>query len=164
MIDREYLTLQETALKLGKSAQTIRRMIKRGELKAQRMRTPQGFNYMVQNQSFSGVNNMVDKPVKPVMDSRNEVLTSQNEMVLSKSAIEKNVENDLIADDYFVLENCEYNSPTELNASTLQRLIEMHHKEKMMLFHILESLQAELSIGKRKSEPLLVRFVRKILG
>ncbi len=47
------LTIQETAAITGKSLQTIRRAIKARKLEAKRKRTPQGFNYMVTQESVA---------------------------------------------------------------------------------------------------------------
>ena len=43
----DLLTIHEAASQLGKSPQTIRRMIKRGEIRARRVKTPQGFHYVI---------------------------------------------------------------------------------------------------------------------
>src|SRR5947209_5091031 len=43
----EQLTIKQTALRLGVSDVTIRRMIKRGELTAVQQETPQGFVWMI---------------------------------------------------------------------------------------------------------------------
>lgn len=47
------LTLQEVAAITGKSLQTIRRAIKSRKIEAKRKRTPQGFNYMVTQESVA---------------------------------------------------------------------------------------------------------------
>jgi len=47
------LTIQEVAAITGKSLQTIRRAIKAKKLTAKRKRTPQGFNYLVTQESVS---------------------------------------------------------------------------------------------------------------
>lgn len=44
---RYQLSLHEAALVSGRSVQTIRRMVKFGQLRARRKRTPQGFQYMI---------------------------------------------------------------------------------------------------------------------
>lgn len=41
------VTLQEAADRMGKSVQTLRRMIQKGELQTERVRTAQGFQYWV---------------------------------------------------------------------------------------------------------------------
>jgi len=49
----QYFTIQEAADFIGKSTQTIRRMIKSGKFKAKRSRTPQGFNYAISKKEFT---------------------------------------------------------------------------------------------------------------
>ena len=41
------MTLNEAADRMGKSVQTLRRMIRKGELQTERIETPQGFQYWV---------------------------------------------------------------------------------------------------------------------
>ena len=41
------VTLHEAADRMGKSVQTLRRMIRKGELQTERVQTPQGFQYWV---------------------------------------------------------------------------------------------------------------------
>ena len=41
------VTLNEAADRMGKSVQTLRRMIRKGELQTERIETPQGFQYWV---------------------------------------------------------------------------------------------------------------------
>ena len=46
-MDKKFLSIHEAAEYIEKSTQTIRRMIKRGDIQAQRVKTPQGFHYVV---------------------------------------------------------------------------------------------------------------------
>ncbi len=48
------LTIQEAASISGKSVQTIRRALKNRKLKARRRKTPQGFSYMITQESLAG--------------------------------------------------------------------------------------------------------------
>jgi len=189
MLNKDYLTLQETAKALGKSAQTVRRMIKKGELKAQRMRTPQGFNYMILGVSLGResigretqklaveppalVNALapIQNPYPPLVDATKQVLTSQNiatsqnEMLLSRSAVENSSDSaslgdavslgDFGSEDYFVIE--------EFEQSAISELREAHHKEKLMLFNVLEAMQTELNREKGKSKSVINRVLNYI--
>ena len=46
-MSKDLVTIQEAALLMGKSVQTLRRMIRKGELHSQRMKSPQGFRYLL---------------------------------------------------------------------------------------------------------------------
>ena len=50
----EYISIQEAAKLMRKSTQTVRRMIKRGEISAQQVKTPQGFQYILEKSSLPG--------------------------------------------------------------------------------------------------------------
>jgi len=167
MVQKDYMTLSETAESLGKSAQTVRRMIKKGLLKAQRMRTPQGFNYVVYTGDF-GANGGV-RSAEPVVTGQNEMTVgaaSETGTAVSRTA--NTASEEYLENDYYVLENLpadglseglrtqelsgasgvpghELRTQVQLDTLTLLGLVDTHHKEKMMLFHILEELQAELN-------------------
>ena len=48
----EYITLSQAANMTGKSVQTIRRMVKRKRVQIRRQKTPQGFNYLIDQNSL----------------------------------------------------------------------------------------------------------------
>jgi hypothetical protein len=161
MLQKDYMTLSETAEALGKSAQTVRRMIKKGLLKAQRMRTPQGFNYVVYTQNLGANGGASGEALanEPVVTSQNEMVVGQtaNEASTAVSRTANTASEEYLENDYYVLENLPVEGLRTQDGGNVPHatagqaghellpLVDMHHKEKMMLFHILEELQAELS-------------------
>jgi hypothetical protein len=49
---KEFISIQEASELAGKSIQTIRRAIKAKKFKVNRQKTPQGFNYLIEKESF----------------------------------------------------------------------------------------------------------------
>jgi hypothetical protein len=94
-MQKDYLTLQDTAVMLGKSVQTVRRMIKRGDLKAQRIRTPQGFHYVVDREDL-GIEVFSNSPIqnadRGLAEAEKTVPTNQNGIPTSQSEVEAHTE------------------------------------------------------------------------
>lgn len=168
----EYLTLQEAADLLGKSTQTVRRLIKRGELTAQRIQTPQGFQYAVLRNSLVGrpivasfqAEEMPPPNLTPVPEPMHEPMHEPEPVPappLRDEPPEMYLEN-----DYFVLQpspvqNAILNQNDGLETRQLMELVHMAHKEKVMLITILERLQAELE-QERKRPKGLFQWVRRV--
>lgn len=174
----EFLSLQEVADELGKSTQTIRRMIKKGEIRAERIRTPQGFQYAIERGALTykrpaqatqepSQNRPDPSPTpfpssSPMMDTK-EALTSQDSTDYGMALISQNVQaiqedsSAFLENDFYILEP----SQSAREGLTHERLIElvtMHHKEKLMLITILERLQAELAEERRAKKKSLSRL------
>ncbi len=165
-MEKNYLSLQDAASLLGKSPQTLRRMIKRGEIKAQRMKSPQGFNYMVRIEDMprtidalsklernSTSQMMFNSPIQnadvPQYKEQESVLPNQAEILTSRNDFEPYLDNDF----YTIDKNVEI--PNLKMGAELLKIIEQYHTEKMMLFNILGTLQAELEQEKRKPRTFL---------
>lgn len=203
---------------MGKSPQTVRRMIKKGELDAQRIKTPQGFHYVVRRDAV-GVpkakrhvvmeeipaateeivqksvaveapiqmldNLYVQNPPAPLVEATETVLTNQTEILTSRNGLEVHKQADSEGLDKSVAENVELraesqvesqpalqdNSQAELRAeccaelrAELQSVNDMHHREKLGLFKIVDSLQAELDRERRKPRSLMAYFMEWLLS
>lgn len=168
---QDVLTLQEVAELLGKSTQTIRRMIKKGDLKAQRIRTAQGFQYgiyreqvqdspslsvqqstghaPIQTPSHRTEERLVEAPIQ-VLTSR---LDTPQEAMVTQEDIESFLEN-----DFYVLEP--QNRQTELEE--FKQHLDNQHREKMLLIHILEALQVELREERAKPKSFFDRVIKKM--
>lgn len=173
---QDVLTLQEVAELLGKSTQTIRRMIKKGDLKAQRIKTAQGFQYGIYREqiahspALSAQETVVQAPSQtaypnPVrivhegpVDAEDEVLTSQVDTHEHLLVTQDDV-NQILENDFYVLE------PTGLmrEREEFQRVMDQQHREKMLLIHVLEALQAELRNEREKPQSFFA-WIRKKLG
>ena len=58
MTNTSYISIKDAADLSGKSIQTIRRLIKSKKVKFKKDRTPQGFNYLIDEQSFCAFYNI----------------------------------------------------------------------------------------------------------
>ncbi len=155
-MDTNLLTLQEAADSLGKSTQTIRRMIKRGELKAQRVKTPQGFHYLVEKPSeepsedmFS--NSTIQNQEKPIIEELKAAPTYQIENPTSQSDVYGILENDFYVIDVKAKPNEDFEKFKELT--------ERHHREKMDLLGVVDKLQNELSYERLKPRGFFDRLM-----
>ena len=171
-MESDTLTLQEAAELLGKSTQTVRRLIKSGVLQAQRIETPQGFQYAVLRSSLSARFTRVAPAVtqNPQPQQRQEVqdvkvsavevppvhydwypfLTNQNQ---SSGKEAQNLPESFLENDYYVLEPSPVQEKADKESVSNRQFMEfvqMAHKEKLMLITILERLQAELERERRQ--------------
>ena len=150
---QDVLTLQEVADLLGKSTQTIRRMIKKGDLKAQRIKTAQGFQYGIYRGQVPSTEPVIERPIKfhPdeskkwLPDETFDDLTSQVDKPMEapvREMITSEEVDALLENDFYILQPSvdERTSWTE----DLQHRLDQQHREKMLLIHILEALQVEL--------------------
>lgn len=174
MAERHLLTLQEAAELVGKSVQTIRRLIKRGDLRGQRVKTPQGFHYLVDEQILRNYyslkplveieeNQDVDPPetypdvlinqheIKLVEELQNPILTSQNSGSTSQTQ------------EIEVAEPKNDPEPQAMQSEEIQLLLNHHHEEKMLLYRLLAELQKELA-QERNRKSIWTRLFRFLFG
>lgn len=169
---QDFLTLEEAARTLKKSTQTIRRMIKKGELQAQRIKTPQGFHYTVQREHVQSllewtavpeieaskepektVENMFsNSPIQNDDFSQNlaekTVLINQNEIPTNQNTIEP-IQEPLNPPSDKIEQKVVYYFPPlppspSVNNEALLKLLERQHREHMGLIRLVEQLQSEL--------------------
>lgn len=173
----ELLTLQEAAELMEKSTQTVRRMIKRGDLKAKRIKTPQGFHYVIERadlpmekeavkmqpkkepvQMLS--NSPIQNEVKTLVDEPKSIPTSQDDIPTSQTPV-----NDLFENDFYELDIIE---PKALNPGPelpdFRPFLEQQHREKMELIRILEKLQNELNYERQRPRRFLDRLMDWLFG
>lgn len=74
----QLVSINDAAEIIGKSAQTIRRLIKKRELTVKKQKTPQGFNYLVVKDSLYDL---------MLAENAEKVLTSQKNSEMAKSEI-----------------------------------------------------------------------------
>jgi excisionase family DNA binding protein len=161
---QDVLTLQEVAELLGKSTQTIRRMIKKGDLKAQRIRTAQGFQYGIYREqvpyspSFSApIQSTQHEAEKRLEQAPVQVLASQldtrEEALVTQADVDSYLEN-----DFYVLEP----QSRQTEHEEFGQLLENQHREKMLLIHILEALQVELREERAKPKSIFAWILKKM--
>ena len=146
-MEKHFLSIQEAAKLVGKSPQTIRRMIKRGDLSAQRVKSPQGFHYVVPLDDLGTDeemlhNSIVENPVSSLKLEAEPVLTNQNTIPTSQQAMKPHtaIENGAID-------------------RNVQNFLQREHEEKMALIAILEIMQEKMDRLERRPRSLLGHIV-----
>jgi excisionase family DNA binding protein len=147
--DTDFLTLQEAALILKKSVQTVRRLVKNGEIPAQQISTPQGFHYLIpkdilrNNQRPTHMNLQEEKVVlttrNPDPTTQDENLTTQNPNPTSQT------------DSELPVLTTQNEIPTTQN---LERILVGHFQEKQFLYRVLNQVQTELEYERRRPRSL----------
>lgn len=147
-MNKDFLTLEEAARALKKSTQTIRRMIKKGELQAQRIKTPQGFHYVVRRDETMFSNSPIQNELEPQYVEEIPVLINQNENPTNQNTVELLPEPVEAPLDKIEQKTVYYFPPLPpspgVEAKDLLRLIERQHREHLGLIRIIEKLQEEL--------------------
>lgn len=150
------LTLHEAAELMGKSVQTLRRKIKQGKLDVSRVKTPQGFQYLVAYEELVKrgfvqgkmlPESIVEKSDGALVLEEKEELTTQVDKLTSQSElkVQEKAENEM------------FDRQTDEWVKDLKAIIKAHHQEKMVLIYLLEKLQEELKVAR---QPKLSRWQR----
>ncbi len=145
MDGKSYLSLQEASMIMDKSIQTLRRLIKKGDLNARRIKTPQGYQYVVSPELLIHMgyslpqrpmfpNSPIQTEIMPQEEAVEDVAPYQAENLYSRTAFEPQQEN-----DFYVLDIQE------------EKILpnRQDYEDKMFLFSIIEKLQKELSLKRR---------------
>ncbi len=158
-MNKDFLTLEEAAHALKKSTQTIRRMIKKGDLQAQRIKTPQGFHYVVRRAEVAGAaeaepavetvfyNSPIQNEPLPQQDEEIPVLINQTQILTNQNVVEplpEPVQVPLDKKEPVVFYFPPLPPAPSVEARDLLRLIERQHREHLGLIRIIERLQDEL--------------------
>lgn len=164
----DFITIQEAAEQLGKSAQTIRRMIKRGDLNAKRIRTPQGFHYVIPRDTFekmevSGkVPEVKNSPLLTTSDDTVSML--HNTLVQNYEIPEHKAENQMLTNQNQIPTNQTAQQPHNeanngaIDKNELAKLLERHHHETLLMIGVIEKLQSELETERRRPKSFLGYF------
>ncbi len=133
-----YISLQEAANILGKSTQTVRRMIKRNEIPSQQVKTPQGYQYVIPREALgfepeemlseSTIQTPIQHVILPQLDEPKINPPIQNEVLINQHRFEELM---------------------EANLAALDKLSKIH-EEKAYLYRLIERLQAELDREVRR--------------
>lgn len=136
------ITLNEAALKVKKSVQTLRRLIKKGDLHVQRVRTPQGFNYMVSTDQLLRLfpNSPIQKKV-----SAQPVEEKPSAPIQEKILISRTVEQPQPETDFYVLDIQDRKNDVKHQSeiADLKKELARAHIEKLRLIEILGRLQEQ---------------------
>jgi hypothetical protein len=139
MTNTSYISIKDASDLSGKSIQTIRRLIKSKKVKFKKDRTPQGFNYLIDEQSFCAFYNIQRADTARKIEPRQaEDTTVQQAQTTTITPAEIKQESALVVKkDHTVVE---FDIANEFNG-TIQKLIDQHGKEKENLFKLVETFQ-----------------------
>jgi len=129
MSNASYLSIKEAADLSGKSIQTIRRLIKAKKVKFKKDRTPQGFNYLIDEHSFCELYNLNRSQTARTIEA-NPAEPVPVEATTQESAVVVKNNNAVV----------EYDTVNEFNC-TIQKIVDQHGKEKENLFKLIETFQ-----------------------
>lgn len=145
----DVLTLQEVADLLGKSTQTVRRMIKKGDLKAQRIKTSQGFQYGIYRAQIEAETAVQASGYAPTHESTpvTETLGAGQAVDVQRNAEKQHLTSQLVTpfrQPLVTAVDVQSFLGPEFFEKELQRMLETQHREKMTLLRILELMQMRL--------------------
>ncbi len=148
MENQSFVSIQEAAAMMGKSVQTLRRLIKKGDIKTKRVKTPQGFNYVIElsdlpkNNDNSEMVVLSDSPIQNVETIEPKAIYRsapiQHEILTSRTAVKAHEDEDFYPLDIQKPEKLQNNN------RELLKLLDDSHREKMFLMTLIQKLQEEL--------------------
>lgn len=152
MENQSFVSIQEAAAMVGKSVQTLRRLIKKGDLKAKRVKTPQGFSYVIELQDLPKeeetmvfYNSPIQKPTTPQQQAIYEPTPIQDEILTSRNPIVAQAD-----EDFYLLDI--QKSEKLHNNKELLKLLDDSHREKIFLMTLIQKLQEELRSERAKRD------------
>lgn len=140
-----YVTLPEAAKILGKSLQTMRRMVKNKRIPSKKEETPQGFFYQV---NLEDLNNFVDTSTGQLntRTDSNRISQNQNPTTQTKKSgsqiklrRHRTVRQDRSSNEFFEKEMERLNS-------IVQNLVEQARSDKENLFGVIKTFQERVSL------------------
>ena len=162
-MEKKFYTLQEAAVKLGKSTQTIRRLIKRGDLISQRVKTPQGFHYVVRIEEPE-----VEKIPENEMLSDSTIQTpiqQSNKPQMEELKMDPPIQEKMLINQHLDMSQKKAENPVfDKMDEILKEIHEKHHLERMALIHVLEKLQVELNKERQRPRSLMGHIMDYFLG
>jgi hypothetical protein len=130
-METSFITIQEAADLSQKSIQTIRRAIKAKKLKVRKMKTPQGFNYLVDKNSLCGFYGIQNVEKNSKSSEKNETtMDFGSEISRSKSA-----GKDMISAD-------EFRNFTKI----LEKMVNQHSDERQNFMRLVNTLQEKIFV------------------
>jgi len=153
----KYISIQKAAKVSGKSIQTIRRAVKSKRLDFKKRKTPQGFNYSINQESLCELFKFeIKEEIKSTSQEKSEKLEkidkNNNEQTdnktknLKKDKTEKNIKNteDLeeIDSEKMTIEVADFKS----FAQAMERLVSQHAEERQSFLRLVNTLQEKIFV------------------
>jgi len=153
MAIKSYITIQEASELSGKSVQTIRRAIKSRKLRHKRSSTPQGFNYMINQESLCDlykVEPMVDQ-IEQAQKREEEAAVKSTEKVVEKVAekiAEQVVEPTAVEMPQKKEAEKVYITAEDFKvfAGNLEKMIGQHSEERQNFLRLVNTLQEKIFV------------------
>lgn len=145
-MSQNFLSINEAARKLQCSTQTVRRMLKRGEIQAEKMKTPQGYQYIIPlseleehlpTSQLNQLSQQVDQ-LDMQMDSQRGSCAGLGDVIKSVNGVVRSTDQ----------------STNPVSSSVLIQL----NKENIKLIELCQKLQVELDQEKRKPRSFLAHL------
>lgn len=146
----QYLNLKDAALLSGKSAQTIRRLIKGNTVRYRKYKTPQGFSYLVEKTSLTNHYKLNDEP--PVEVEEEGELVEEFDPEEETPVVEevKYAQERPQASRPFHGASPNNNGPSRDASGDFQtvvsQLVQQHREDKKRLFELLEIFQNRILV------------------
>jgi hypothetical protein len=126
---KKFISIQEASDLSAKSIQTIRRAVKSKKLNHRKIKTPQGFNYLINYDSLCSFYKIKPEPnVKNVL----------KEEVKSEEKVEKKISKN---DGFFVTSDDFKNLTT-----TLEKMVHQHSEERQNFIRLVDTLQEKIFV------------------
>lgn len=117
----QYISIKDASDLSGKSIQTIRRAIKAKKFKFKKQRTPQGFNYLIDKESFFNEYNISRADTTRNLDETRAVVAP------TQTSVSTELTN--------------FSNQLQEFSRTLEKIVDQHAKEKENLFKLIETFQ-----------------------
>jgi len=128
-METNFITIQDAAEISQKSIQTIRRAIKSKKIKVRKMKTPQGFNYLVDKNSLCGfygvTNNTATTKTTPEKAAN----------IDSETPVAKSTGKDIISADEF-----------RNFSKILEKMVNQHSEERQNFMRLVNTLQEKVFV------------------
>lgn len=139
-MEKEFISIQEAADLSLKSIQTIRRAIKSKKLRIKRQKTPQGFNYLIEKDSFCEFYGM---KTSPATSAKADIPSSDISGVTNKKvkSFIKFAETEENEDKVYISANDFRNF-----SQTMERLLNQHSEERQNFLRLITSFQEKIVV------------------
>lgn len=118
-VQDQYISIKDAAKVSNKSIQTIRRAIKSNKIGYKKQKTPQGFNYLIDRESFFNEYNISRA------DTTKRIPSNETTQITELATLQM---------ESFQTQLTEF-------SETMRTLVEQHAKEKENLFKLIETFQ-----------------------
>ena len=140
----KYVSINEAAELVDKSVQTIRRAIKAKKLKTRKVKTPQGFHYLVKKDSLAEAYDMSFEEKAEQTEQKAEVKAEAPKEV--KAETKEEVKNELKTEE--IGEEGVHISAKDFRefTKTLQGMVAQHSKERQNFMRLINTLQEKVFV------------------